>query len=252
MNDQQQPFSSVALSNEVKTPPWLKLITENFAVLSSSTLVLAVLCATVFLYGYLAVFDWHLIWIVEYSDILKFGLVAVAIISGSVLIIQQLFNYVMIVMEKQGKARWVFIAVLGIMLIAPYAYGIYSESRMPSPRYLLYTSIGLSTALFAMLVFAVWQSVKKPSRWNFFEIGGAVFFLTIALGSFGSTMGFYVKSEKGYEHDISLKDRDLTDVRLVMFTSHHTIIYDGTAALVIQTSDVVRVVGREKASTKSK
>jgi hypothetical protein len=74
----------------------------------------------------------------------------------------------------------------------------------------------------------------------------------IGCWSFGSTMGFYVKSGKGYEHDISLKDRDLTDVRLVMFTSHHTIIYDGTAVLVIQTSDVVRVVGRETASTKSK
>src|SRR5712691_3115650 len=94
-----QPTSAT----EIKAPPLLKFISENFAVLSSSTLVFAVLCATVFLYTYLSVFDWNLIWIVEYPDILKFGLVAVAIISGFISIIQSLINQLLLVTESEGK-----------------------------------------------------------------------------------------------------------------------------------------------------
>src|SRR5262245_142350 len=40
----------------------------------------------VFAYGYLSVFDWTLIWIIDYSDIFKIGLVAVAATFGMVLI----------------------------------------------------------------------------------------------------------------------------------------------------------------------
>src|SRR5262245_14716448 len=54
----------------------LNFITAHFAVFSLLGLVVTVLCSTLIVYGYLSEFDSQLIWIIEYTDILKFGLVA--------------------------------------------------------------------------------------------------------------------------------------------------------------------------------
>ena len=63
----------------------LSFITAHFAVLSLLSLIAIVLCSTLFVYGYLSAFDWQLIWIIEYTDILKLGLVALALISSTTL-----------------------------------------------------------------------------------------------------------------------------------------------------------------------
>ena len=57
-------------------------IIGNFASVSAIGLFAITVYSTIFVYAYLSMFDWRLIWIVEYSDILKIGLVALGIISG--------------------------------------------------------------------------------------------------------------------------------------------------------------------------
>src|ERR1700730_12195289 len=46
----------------------LEKLRENFAPISGFAGLTAVLGSTVFLYGYLSIFDWRLIWVIEYSD----------------------------------------------------------------------------------------------------------------------------------------------------------------------------------------
>src|ERR1700753_3661436 len=60
----------------------LDTVTKHFAVISTALTVTAVLSSTVFLYGYLSVFDWRLIWVIEYSDVLKFGLIVLAFLAS--------------------------------------------------------------------------------------------------------------------------------------------------------------------------
>jgi hypothetical protein len=76
-------------AKRTQADPWAKPIIEfaskHFILVSALTIVGGVLCATIFLYGYLLIFDWRLIWIIEYTDVLKVGLVAVAIVSSSLL-----------------------------------------------------------------------------------------------------------------------------------------------------------------------
>src|SRR4051812_36071906 len=62
----------------------IEFTTKHFAVLSTVVTAAAVVAVTVFLTAYLAVFDWSLVWLVEYSDIAKFGLIALAFLSGSI------------------------------------------------------------------------------------------------------------------------------------------------------------------------
>jgi hypothetical protein len=60
----------------------LEFLTEHFAVVSALAAVVVFLCTTVSLYSYLSTFDWRLIWVVEYSDVFKASLIALALISS--------------------------------------------------------------------------------------------------------------------------------------------------------------------------
>ena len=83
----------------------LGFVSEHFAVFSFLGLRLAVLCSTLFLYGYLTVFDQQLIWIIEYPYILKFGLVALAVMSTIIWIVQALIANAISAARLGGKTR---------------------------------------------------------------------------------------------------------------------------------------------------
>jgi hypothetical protein len=59
-----------------------QFLRDNFAVLSGLAVVGGIGLSTIFLSAYLSFFDWHLLWFVQYTDILTFGLIAVGIIGG--------------------------------------------------------------------------------------------------------------------------------------------------------------------------
>src|SRR5262249_55864780 len=90
----------------------LSFITAHFAIFSLLGLLLFVLCSTLFLYGYLSVFDWQLIWIIEYTDILKFGLVVLAVASGIFFFVLALItNLITNLPGFEGKTRLVYVGV---------------------------------------------------------------------------------------------------------------------------------------------
>jgi len=105
MSDEAQ---SSPAPEELRGLRLVSFISEHFAVFSLLGLVVAVLCSTFFLYGYLSTFDWQLIWIIEYPDILKFGLVALAVISGILLTLQALVQNVTNAIRLKGKSRAIY------------------------------------------------------------------------------------------------------------------------------------------------
>ena len=70
----------------------------------------------------------------------------------------------------------------------------------------------------------------------------AVVLLFVSMGAFGGTFGSYAKYSKGLTHDVFLKDREMSNVRLVLFTSHHTVLYAGTDVVVLSTSEIMKIV----------
>src|SRR5262245_6096612 len=98
-----------------KEPPAFRLlsfVSGHFGVFSLLGLVAAVLCSTLFLYGYLTVFDWQLIWIIEYPDILKFGLVGLAVISGILLTLQIIAQNITNAIRSKGKSRAIYLVLI--------------------------------------------------------------------------------------------------------------------------------------------
>lgn len=63
----------------------LQSMRGNFVLISAAAVITGVVLASIFLAAYLQVFDWHLILFVQYADITTVGLIAVGIISGSLL-----------------------------------------------------------------------------------------------------------------------------------------------------------------------
>jgi hypothetical protein len=236
------------MSNKPETSPapketpalrLLSFISGHFAVFSLLGLVAIVLCSTLFLYGYLAVFDWQLIWIIEYPDILKFGLVALAVISSIILAVSAFIaNLIVTSRSKVGRAMFVVIIALGIaLLVTLVALKWPTEAE---PRYEMYGSFGVSAGFLIAVSLGIWGVVERTIGAE--RIGFVVLFLFLSMGSFGSTFGTYVKYAKGLTHDVFLKDREMSDVRLVLFTSHHTVLYVGTDVVVLPTSEIIKVV----------
>jgi hypothetical protein len=62
----------------------LDFITKHFAALSAFAIGVASTTTMLFLSPYLSVFDWSLIWLVEYGDVGKFILIGVGLL-GSIL-----------------------------------------------------------------------------------------------------------------------------------------------------------------------
>ena len=62
----------------------LQLVKDNFAIISGAAVVIGVALAITFLTAYLLVFDWHLLWFVQYTDILKRSqLSALGLVAGA-------------------------------------------------------------------------------------------------------------------------------------------------------------------------
>jgi hypothetical protein len=92
------------------------------------------------------------------------------------------------------------------------------------------------------VLLGIWGVVERLRTISAESIAFVVLFLLVSVGIFGATFGTYAKYSKGLTHDVFLKDREMSDVRLVLFTSHHTVLYMGTDVIVLPTSEIIKVV----------
>jgi hypothetical protein len=84
----------------------------------------------------LSVFDWNLIWIVEYTDIIKFCLIGAAILSSSAWFVFGVFDdvYKWIVVDVKNQRYLVLFAI--VISTLGLAFNLYIDcySENPAPR----------------------------------------------------------------------------------------------------------------------
>jgi hypothetical protein len=125
---------------------------QHFALVSAIALLAGFLGATAFLFGYLSVFDWRLIWLIEYADILKVGLVATAVISGIAVFIGFIIDRVMSRADRGADNVTYGLFLFGVLTVATLIR-LLLEYLSPNPRYGLFLSLYFATALALLLLF---------------------------------------------------------------------------------------------------
>jgi hypothetical protein len=218
-------------------------VTKHFAVFSSAAIIIVGLSATIFVYAYLSVFDWRLIWIVEYSDILKVGLVAVAFISGFAFFVFNVTHDVYVwFVDQSTSARGAKMTMAAIWAGLAVLW-LFNEYLSPEPHYSLRIWEFASLTYLGLLVIKIGSSVKKgwyiSARTLIFD----VFFIVAGISTFGHTVGLYVRDTAGFKHNVFLKTGEIRDAGLVMFTSHHMILYRDGRAIVVPSADLVKLEG---------
>jgi len=142
----------------------------------------------------------------------------------------------------KGKARALYVVVIIALAISLLAVPVAIEWRTEAePRYQMYGSFLGSAVLLIGVSLGIWEVVERRRTISVVRIAFVVMLLFMSLGTFGGSFGAYAKYSKGLTHDVFLKDREMSDVRLVLFTSHHTVLYAGTDVIVLPTSEIIKV-----------
>ena len=220
----------------------LETVRENFGPISAVTGLTALLGSTVFLYGYLTVFDWRLIWVIEYSDVLKFGLIIFAVFTGYLFLLHGYASdaYRAALSEDPKKRLWWAKAVTFWFFLS-FGSKILTDETSDMHYYMLHIMTHLSVLLIGLVTihtalrFRNWKSVTTTDWTN--DAMGVVFVLSI----FGQTFGYYTRDMDGFKHDVILKGVEMKNVGVFMITSHHTVI-------VVPSADVNQIV--KKADSK--
>ena len=171
----------------------LDLATEHFLVLSAAVLITAVVAGTMFLFGYLASFDWRLIFIIEYADILKISLIFVGALSTIIVLVAPVVSYLMHG-EKRSPAR---LAIAAAMIIALLVALVFEESRSPDPRYAMLFIVVSNTFLAIALVAVISRAAVDPSQQTAPELIGIIVLALPAMLYFGWGFGIVARDSPG-------------------------------------------------------
>lgn len=229
----QQSSPSITLSAV------LAALRDNFALLSAASLLISVSLATIFLSAYLSVFDWHLMWFVQYTDIITFGLLALGVLLGSVTLLQNLAQTVLSGRTHQQRRNGLIAIVL--LTVVGMALGIWSAvHRGEGYFHIVFGAVTLGLAVALVLIVAKQVEARRlPTAGQCFRM---LLLLVIFAGGLGQWLGQVVKETSEFNQDIALKDKDqmLTNAKLIIVMSRHTVLVKDDALYVLPTSDITK------------
>jgi hypothetical protein len=221
-------------------------ITKHFAVVSVIVAVLGATLAIIFIEAYLRVFDWRIIWIIEYTDILKIGLIVVAVLSSFSFYVWSSAKDA-INIATQPERSWAFVHLFALTLwCASLGFYLWRDYHSPEPYWGLHINLHLAIiALIGLWLFAINFSRDFPNLTGT-QIAWIIFVVTGNVSILGSAFGYYTRDTGGFLHDVYLKDKELRSVGLVLLTSHHVVLYTKDKTVVIvPAGDVVRLEKRQ-------
>jgi hypothetical protein len=180
------------MSNGTDSTTFLKLLRDNFAVASGIAVVSGVGLATVFLSSYLSVFDWHLIWFIQYTDIITFGLIAVGVLAGSYFLLHVAVQNFLSTGIMTGQLRWKVLAALVLLWLLSLGAQIYDQHLKAEPHY-FHVVWAWVAALFAIVfVLFVIKYIRSDTWPKLGDIIAVVFIGVTATVFFGQWLGYSV------------------------------------------------------------
>ena|ERR1700730_4034217 len=219
--------------------PVLDFLTKHFAVLSTAITSILTAVTFIFIFSYISVFDFGIIWIIEYTDILKFVLIALGLASGLVTLIFVFSRYSLVSLNNRRTAIVISVSLIGLFVIC--ALDIWFHKQIEG-RYFYSITVFLSYFLFIILVYLIrdfivnWRDFPK---WDTFAIMAT---FIGAVSAFGTTYGLSVKFSGPNHNDVWVKDaQTLHDATIIMILSHHSIFQVDRKTITIPSANVLRI-----------
>jgi hypothetical protein len=230
----------------------IDFLTKNFVLVSAAITVFSACMVMVFLFAYLYVFDWNLILIVEYYDIIKFSLIGVAFMSGSAFFVFTIFANVhdlLIFDIKHGRTTvFVLLAMFILLLATSLYYDIYVASN-PTIEYHIYVFLSFVFLIFFAISCMEIYKVKAGENISFRWVGQTLCSLIILIGFFGRMYGLRIRDISDIRHEIIMREQGswrhiFGDATIVLLTSHHTILKVGSTVVILPSNDIAQIVAR--------
>jgi hypothetical protein len=215
-----------------------QIVKDNFAVASGLVVIVGVGLATLFLYSYLGIFGWHLIWFVQYSDILAFGIIGVGIICGAFIFLQAVVQTSLDIssFSDKSKRRWM-IGCCGLASLGLIAFYV-NEAFRQQQGYFHVLFGAMALALGVSLIFVAVDYVRVGMWPNAAQTIFALILIITSTASAGMWLAYSVLETSGFDQDVTLKDETLSSAKLIIVMSRHTILLKDKVLYVVPTVDI--------------
>jgi hypothetical protein len=241
--DQPQPLPVPIPPAASPAREFFEFVSKHVVLVTGLAAVLGIALATAGLYAYLCVFDRRLIWVIEYPDVLRWGLVALAIVSG--------FSFTAWSLIDDGfvwasKSQWknakiafgVWTAVWLVVLALQYFFGskpFHWEGALWT--YLFFVSLALAAVSTTM-------TFRQPVL-QMRHIMGDVAILIFLAATAGSMVGYTVRDSAGFKEHVTTKDKiEYRSVGVVIITSRYVVLWDRDHTVVLPVDDIARIEGQ--------
>lgn len=220
--------------------------TKHFLVLSSLVIVISAAISMVVLSAYLSVFDWNLIWIIEYADLTKFFLIGAALISMfAMTLIYQTQDIYRWVVQQSKPWKFGVITALGVYFALTAVAAYIDFKHTGGARVWFYLYRAACPLLFVVLVYVTFRDHKHVLEGNWLVIGNLVAFSAFFLGVVGIAYGYYVKDVSTATDEVRTKTDTFSNAKIIMLLSHHVAFMVDKHVYVLPTSEIIRLVSKE-------
>ncbi len=211
-------------------------IAKNFPFASLILLLLSIILSMIFIVSYFSVFDFTLVWILEYSDITKLFLFLLSIIIIVCFGISMIF--------EGASERLLDRLILFFLIVLPAAslLALCNSVRLGGTwnvegAFWGYVAINL-VCLFQIITTLVHKDITR-----FGTAASLVILISVFVGSSGASYGLYLRLSPG-QAIIEAKNGTYRNAYVIAWFSHHVAVYTRSEVVVIPTNDVLKYTSR--------
>lgn len=232
----EAPGETPAAVQGVNLTQTLQFLRDNFAVVSAVSIAAGIALATLFLFSYLSAFDWHLVWLVQYQDVLSFGLIAVAILGSSVVALNSYF-YMGVNAKSPGRRWMVAMAIVVILLIA---WSIWSSIINKEGYFHVLSESVLACGFVFLLYGLVWH--LRSNKWpGSVQAISLIILVVILTAQGGRLLAEWVLETNQFVENVQIKNQTLKDVNLVIVMSRFSVFLKDNVLHVYPTADIAEL-----------
>ena len=235
-------MDDLADQRRVRVASAFEYLTKHFAVLSVMATVVGATLAVIFIAAYLRVFDWRLIWIIEYPDILKVALVTIAVFSGFSFYIWSAAADAINLTTRHSRGRLISYAFGLALWCGSLIMYLYLDYHSTDPHYGLHLMLHLAILAIIGLILTGVNGIREFPNQNANEVALLIFLIVANVTTLGSAFGYYAKDGNGFNYNVFLKVEELHDVGVIMITSHHVVLFlKNKSIILVPSADVVKI-----------